>query len=67
MGGENMGVDPNDIVVDWGNQSTENTERALATSPSNNANPLITSCNEGVNVLVGHETFTYHDKANKEE
>ena len=60
-----MSVDPNDIVVDWENQFTENTERTLATSPSNNTNPLITSCNESVDVLVGYETFTYHDKSDK--
>ena len=67
-----MSNDPNKVQVDWtkiaaqsvGNvQSTNLTQTNLGISQ---VNPLITSCNEGANLLVGHGNFGYNgvDKKN---
>lgn len=56
-----MGVDPNNINIDWsslanGANSTVNTITSSTTGTTQN--PLITSCTEGANPLISHEVFT---------
>lgn len=56
-----MGVDPNNINIDWsslanGANSTVNTITSSATGTTQNQ--LITSCTEGANPLISHEVFT---------
>ena len=56
-----MGVDPNNIEIDWsssipGANSTANTD--TSSSAGTNQNPLITSCMEGANLLISHDVYT---------
>lgn len=64
--------DPNKVQVDWTKISTQlsgNVQVANVTQTNlsnSQSNPLITSCNEGANFLIGHENFGYNgaDKKN---
>lgn len=63
-----MGVDPNDIDIDWSSlanqtNSTENTIPLSATDTTQR--PLITSCTEGANPLMSHEVFTQNGSKKK--
>lgn len=60
--------DPNKVQVDWTKIATQSVGSATQTNLNNSqANPLITSCNEGASFLIGHENFGYNgaDKKNK--
>lgn len=63
-----MGVDPNDIDIDWSSlanqtNSTENTILLSATDTTQR--PLITSCTESANPLMSHEIFTQNGSKEK--
>lgn len=57
-----MGVDPNDIRIDW-SQSVESTGSSTVNSEETQ-NPLISPYTEGANRLISHEIFTYNGNKN---
>lgn len=67
-----MCSDPNKVQVDWTKISTQSVGNVQITNvtqtnlSNNQSNSLITSCNEGANLLIGHENFGYNgaDKKN---
>lgn len=55
-----MSNDPSDTSVDWSTITN-----VTPVSTSSESNPLITSCNESQNPLIGYETFSDHSKTEK--
>lgn len=62
-----MSNDPNDVAINWANTASEPITNTISTQSTagTSSNPLITSCTEGVNSLIGHETFSDHSKKQK--
>lgn len=55
-----MGVDPNNIEINWSSSvaGTSSTTNNVASSTGTTQNPLITSCIEGSIQLISHEVYT---------
>lgn len=62
-----MSNDPNDVTIDWNNTVSDPTTNSISAQSTTgvSSNPLITSCTEGANSLIGYETFSDHSKTEK--
>lgn len=62
-----MSNDPNDVIINWTNTASETITNTVLTQSTTgvSSNPLITSCTESANSLIGYETFSDHSKTEK--